>query len=173
MPRWMTFLALLLMTTIMGVPMASAAGEPGSSVEPFRSSPGPGFFGYPITCTSDRSSSCSTRADLSETFLLQYVQLSVRSDPGAGCSGSARIVVFLDTPGTRTIDVLELRAAEDATDATTVVLPSPVRLQPGEQLEVEGSSHAAGGACRVSAAFGGIRGSRINVGAPVPLPPGL
>lgn len=142
LPSGIIVSALVLLAAVAIASTATAGAAADSSVEPFRSPPGPGFFGWSADCLSGRDP-CVGDRELPDTFLLQYVQLSLTADPGDGCQGEARIVVDLD-PGTLTIGVLEIEVADNGNDTTTVVLPSPVRMRAGEKLEAEASNHLGG-----------------------------
>jgi hypothetical protein len=128
----------------------------GSSIEPYRLNDNPGFNTHKVSCGSGVNPCTSTRT-IFNSFMLQYVQLSVSADPGGGCSGGASLVVFTGSSSTYGFDLLRIRLAENNNDTTTLVLPSPIRMQIDEELRVDASNHIGGGACVVHAVFGGVQ----------------
>jgi hypothetical protein len=128
----------------------------GSSIEPYRLNDNPGFNALRVSCSSGVNT-CSSTRKIFNSFMLQYVQLSVSADPGSGCSGGASLIVFTGPSSTYVFDLLRIRLAENNNDTTTLVLPSPIRMQIDEELRVDASNHIGGGACQVNAVFGGVQ----------------
>lgn len=132
--------------------------QSGSSIEPYRTFGTPGFTVHTRTCVGG-STSCSFKSPLLENFLLQYVNLTVRADPGGQCGGSASISVIVDEQGgLSTFNILTIVVAESNNDTTTLVLPVTIRMQTNDELGVNVSDHNGGGNCAAIVSFGGIQG---------------
>jgi hypothetical protein len=114
------------------------------------------FVAHRVVCTSSPNSCLAERDIGAEGFLLHYVSFSVAARDSIGCGAFVSLVGRTESSGIIT-EMLQITTAGDATEATTLALPVPIRLRPGDTLQVGATDAAAGGRCYVNAIFGGVQ----------------
>lgn len=136
----------------------NVVGELDRSVEIERpgAASAPEFVTRHVGCTSSPNSCLAERDIGAEGFLLHYISFSVAARDSIGCSASVQLVGRADGSGNITT-MLTITTAGNATEATTLALPVPIRLRPGDTLQAGASDAAGGGRCYVNAIFGGVQ----------------
>ena len=127
--------------------------------EPDRSIDSSEFAALPVSCISTDTRPCLTEREIDgDGFLLHYVHLVLdgrQSSSTRGCGGDVRIGVLQDDLSIFQWDLFRIQTDPNSSVVHTLVLPSPIRLKPGDKIAT-GATNAVGGVeCFARAIFGG------------------
>lgn len=146
---------LVIATAVYGAQPSITVTNEDQATELFRADDNPGFTVRGTACTG-ATYACQDELVLQDTFLLQYVYLSVRNDPGDTCNGRALLRGPFTGGGEFGLRLIEIPLLPNSYKSDSLVLPMPIRMRAGDKLVVDVTKHSAG-KCTVDVSFGGIR----------------